>query len=712
MIADDPGIEIGEYAFYGFRSVEEVSIQSCGNIGKGAFRDCKSLNGIEIQSCGDIGKDAFIDCASLETAKIGKCGDIGQGIFAQSTNMITGGTVKSIEIGSCGKINGSAFSNLNSLESVKIGECVSIGGSAFASTTALKTVELGSCQSIDKYAFMRAGAPIETLTLNGCVLGELSFPNSKIKELIIRNSAEIGDNAFSGAGIEKITLSNIIHLGEGAFSGCKGLTELTLENLDRIEESTFEVWESAEIGNNVTAINLKDVKYIGDYAFKGFSNLETVHVDGDCQYVGAHAFSGCNKINAIDILDTTKLGYSDSFVNIETIKNRVVGILADKFDLQLPTGKQLKDLTPDGWTSSQQGKKNSTNGKNPTQLTKEAKWNNEERTVADVQIKANFAAEHQMDFVFVADCSNSMSGFGSSDAMNSNFYNMQSKMMDVADELLSSTELDTQVAFTTFGESEHSISRFYKQGEAAEVKEYIWKDIVNYYSNTNYAHGLAEALTLVEQNRETGRKTTVIFISDGQPYYDGTVENIPPEYYGTAEAKAIREAGADIIAVLQQVPEDELASSMVNMKKLTDTIYASTDLEGFSKAVNSAVDYAYHNYVLTDTVHPDFILNRENLKVQKMVDGVWTDAPEVSVTAQNNVITRSLGQGNPFVTYRLTFQQTLKRKTSTRAVLTPMLRRQFWQWQEQESTLLPPLYWLVREAAVVERISWIMTTLL
>ena len=42
--------------------------------------------------------------------------------------------------------------------------------------------------------------------------------------------------------------------------------------------------------------------------------------------------------------------------------------------------------------------------------------------------------------------------------------------------------------------------------------------------------GLADALELVREN--AGRNMTVIFISDGQPYYDGTT--VPEEYYGAA----------------------------------------------------------------------------------------------------------------------------------------------------------------------------------
>ena len=143
------------------------------------------------------------------------------------------------------------------------------------------------------------------------------------------------------------------------------------------------------------------------------------------------------------------------------------------------------------------------------------------------------------------------------------------------------------IAFTRFTLGFHVLLDLLWEWETLDVykrQDYIWNEIVNYESDTNYSTGLAGALELVKQN--AGRNTVVVFISDGQPYC--STGEVPEEYYGVAEAQAIRAAGVQIISVLQQVPENELASSQENMENIADMVFSSTDLEGFSAAVNDA----------------------------------------------------------------------------------------------------------------------------
>ena len=657
-----------------FSNLTSVEIGTCGDIPDNAFEYNSALTTVTIENAGNIGKTVFRSCPKVETLTITSCGDIGSQAFLGMTGL------KTVTIGKCGSIGSSAFGSMmsstgaepcSSLEEVTL-NCESIGDFAFYSAGKnITSLNITGCTSIGLMAFNGLGSAdgVESLTLENVEIGDNAFGSAKIKNLVLAGSNSIGSQAFVSATIENLILRDIKSTGSESFAYLKGLQSLTVENMDEIGDSMFKL-EGKDM-NAVTTITLNNVKRIGSEAFSNFSALETVEITGNCEYIGAHAFNNCTNLKNFtingksNIYETGKeirLGYNNVFVGLTGMLDRVKEILSGGFNLDLDPLGTLDELKPDGWTSAQVGGQNTTTGGGATQLTKEAKWANDERTIADVQIKASFAAERQMDFIFVADCSNSMAGFGSSDAMNSNFYNMQSKLLDVTEKLLSSGDLDTRVAFVTFGEKDTDLaySKFFGKEEKDAAQKHIWNEIVNYQSNTNYGYGLEKALDLVEGN--TGRNTTVIFISDGQPYYDGTVENIPPEYYGAEPAKAIRDAGAEIIAVLQQVPASELESSEANMKKLTseDKIFSSTDLNGFSTAVNNAIDYAYHNYTLTDTVHPDFLLDKESLKVQKLVDGALVDAPEVTAAASGNVITWNLGAGDPFTTYILTFQQTLK----------------------------------------------------
>lgn len=621
---------IGAYAFYDFKNVEEIEIKQCGDIKNYAFRSCANVTSLTIEKCGDIGSRAFLGLKGITTVVIQECGDIGDYAFGDMFVMTPGAEP------------------CESLENVSIGKCGNIGDYSFCYLKQLNAVEIDECVSVGKMAFWNSGAPIQKLELGDCTIKEDAFYFAKIDEVVLKENTVVESYAFKDATIKSLTLSNVTSVGEAAFEGVDELEVLNIENLERIEEGTFKIYDGRV--SAVETINLSNVEYIGHYAFKGFANLKTVNIEGNCGYIGAHAFSGCENLKKIDIADETRLGYSDSFVNQQYVHDRVAAILAGSFAL-IDTTPAIDEILPEGWTSVKTGGQNSTASVGDTQLTKEAKWADAEATVADVLIKAYYSVNQQMDFVFVADCSNSMSGFGSADAMNSNFYNMQSKLMDVTETLLNAEDLDTRVAFTTFGEEESSVSKFFQKGQTAEAESYIWNDIVNYYSNTNYSHGLAEALELVKENKAAGRNTTVIFISDGQPYYDGTT--VPEEYYGAAEADAIRAEGVQIISVLQQVPESELASSQANMEKIADKVFSSTDLDGFSTAMNGAIDCAYTTYTLTDTVDPAFALD---------ADSIEASAGDVAVSEDENgntVLTWTITNA-PFEEHTLSFKENLK----------------------------------------------------
>lgn len=661
--------DLAASVFSGKSKLATVSLGTCGNIGDSAFNNCTALTSITL-NCGNIGKRAFYGCTNLkeavienagaignsafgktglQTLRIIACGDIENQAFVDNSNPFGNHSLRTVEIDTCGKIGSSAFAYAKNLQTVKIGTCTSIGSLAFGFNSALQTVEVDNCASIGKNAFQAAGAPIVELHIQNCAIEQAAFYMAKIQTLTLENVSDIADAAFQSSTITNLTLSHITSLGEGVFAGCKGLTNLTIEDVDTITEGTFKIYDTT-LGNNVETITLKNVNYIGNYAFYGFTGLKKVNIDGSCGYVGAHAFSGCDSLNqdgAITIADTTKLGYSNSLVHQSAVLTRVAAILQNTFALTDPQ-TPIDPIAPQGWTSVRTGADNATEQVGDTQLTKEAKWSDEEATIADVLIKAYYTTDRQMDFVFVVDCSNSMSGFGSADAMNSNFYNMQSKLMDVTEELLTSG-LDTRVAFSTFGQEQGAVSRFYQNGEADAALDYIWNDVVNYESDTNYSTGLAGGLTLVQQNK--GRNTTVIFISDGQPYC--STGEVPADYYGEQQAAAIRAEGVQIISVLQQVPQSELDSSMANMQKLTDIIFSSTDLAGFSTAVNDAIDYANTTYVLTDTIHPDFILDETSIQASAGDVVIGQDA-------QGNTTLTWTITGQPYAEHTLFFKENLK----------------------------------------------------
>ena len=627
IVIDNSDIYIGNYAFYNFSSVINLEINNCGDIGKYAFQNCLKLENVTIKNCGNIGSYAFGNLMYLS----------GWGVDE---------SIKTVVIENCGEIGDYAFGALPALESVKIDNCTAIKTGAFTRCSALKSLSIANCSTIGDSAFDYSTS-LTSFYLDGCEsIGSGILNGSSVESIELENCSIIGDYAFQNChSLKTLTLTDCGSIGNYSFGGCENLTDVTITNLDTIGEDSFAIHDEG-VYSSLTNLTLHNVRYISSGAFENCTKLTSVDLDG-CEYLGGNAFSGCTNLTDIVVPDYIRLGYSDIFVNFPDIMARMEAILDGQFDLE--SAEAIDEILPQGWTSYQIGEQNSAvSHEGDTQLTKEAKWSDEDKTIADVLIQAYYTAERQMDFVFVADCSNSMAGIGNDYDMNSKFYDMQSKLLDVTEQLLTTPGYDCKVTYATFGESESSASQFYGTTELSDAQDFITNDIVDYKSNTNYSSGLAQALELVKSNQ--GRNTTVIFISDGQPYGGTTT---PDSYYGTEEAAAIKAADVQIIGVLQSVSDSEEETAAANMQAICDNVFVSKDTQGFSEAVNDAIANAYGTYTLTDTVDSDFELDESSIQVSAGNIALGEDENG------NTTITWTI-YGMPFTIHTLSFQEKIK----------------------------------------------------
>ena len=627
IVIDNSDIYIGNYAFYNFSSVINLEINNCGDIGKYAFQNCLKLENVTIKNCGNIGSYAFGNLMYLS----------GWGVDE---------SIKTVVIENCGEIGDYAFGALPALESVKIDNCTAIKTGAFTRCSALKSLSIANCSTIGDSAFDYSTS-LTSFYLDGCEsIGSGILNGSSVESIELENCSIIEDYAFQNChSLKTLTLTDCGSIGNYSFGGCENLTDVTITNLDTIGEDSFAIHDEG-VYSSLTNLTLHNVRYISSGAFENCTKLTSVDLDG-CEYLGGNAFSGCTNLTDIVVPDYIRLGYSDIFVNFPDIMARMEAILDGQFDLE--SAEAIDEILPQGWTSYQIGEQNSAvSYEGDTQLTKEAKWSDEDKTIADVLIQAYYTAERQMDFVFVADCSNSMAGIGNDYDMNSKFYDMQSKLLDVTEQLLTTPGYDCKVTYATFGESESSASQFYGTTELSDAQDFITNDIVDYKSNTNYSSGLAQALELVKSNQ--GRNTTVIFISDGQPYGGTTT---PDSYYGTEEAAAIKAADVQIIGVLQSVSDSEEETAAANMQAICDNVFVSKDTQGFSEAVNDAIANAYGTYTLTDTVDSDFELDESSIQVSAGNIALGEDENG------NTTITWTI-YGMPFTIHTLSFQEKIK----------------------------------------------------
>ena len=694
---------IGDYAFYQFNdNLAEVEIQGQNvTIGEGAFRFCSELQKVSFESVTTIGKSAFSGCYALEELNIQneartqigesafqKSGlkkltlkncDIGAYAFAECSVSAQDktGTLKEIALEKC-TIGNSAFSRADFsfspvLETVVLKNCPTVGNSAFMWNSALISLTVenteGQRTTFGDYAFMSC-SNLKDLTLVNCELGEGLLQYSGLENLTLKNCPKVSEAAFANikslktvsiadctviepyafqfdTALESVTIQNCDKIESSAFLGCSALSDLRLEGVERIGDDAFADCRA------LTAVSLNGAKEIGSGAFRNTGLTGEIVIPVSCEVIGGNAFSGCDNITGITIPDTTKMGYSDIFAKFPLLIQRVNQIMEGLF--QLNPVEEIVTISPEGWTSSRTGQQNSTQRDGGTQLTKEARWTDDAKTVAEIKIQAYFAAKQQMDFVFVLDASNSMTGVAG--GQNATFYDALSKLKDVTQELLENTAYDCRVAIVGFGNTEQAFSseKFYTSEELESATAYISK-IRNFGDNTNFASGFQKALPLVEENQKAGRETTVILLSDGLPYDQ---PETPEGHYGKAETEQIRALGAAVYGVLHSVDMDGNSEGWQNMRAICDQLYLSSDTAAFSEAVNSAIDYSFSGYVLTDTIHPNFKAKEHT---------IVSSAGQVSVDTRENgdtVLTWDLSQADPFTVYTLTFQEELQKQNGS-----------------------------------------------
>lgn len=132
---------------------------------------------------------------------------------------------------------------------------------------------------------------------------------SNVSEVIIADSVvQIGSDAFYGCKkLENIDIPNSVTvLGGGVFTNCTSLTEIFIPNsISNIGTMSFIAC------TNLTSVIIENdsaLKYIGDYAFKGCTNLKHINLPKSLQSIGTSAFESCSSLESISFQD-----------NIETI---------------------------------------------------------------------------------------------------------------------------------------------------------------------------------------------------------------------------------------------------------------------------------------------------------------------------------------------------------------------------------------------------------
>ena len=302
-IAD--GVEvIGDYAFVNISNVTAVSVpNSVTLIGKGAFSGWASLAEISLPFIGASASESY--SSSNTKAVLGYIfGDVSYtGSYSASqyyystsyTTYYIPSSLKKVSI-SGDNVPYGAFSGCNGITTIKLSEnLTSIAGRAFYNATLLSEITIPEgVESVGDYAFYNC---------------------SSIKTIKIPDSVTyIGSGALSGCEmLESLTVP---------FAGSSATSTSSSNHLGVIFGSSSYSSNSGNIPTSLKTIVVTGDYNIRDYAFYGFSNVESITLSGEAiSTIGQYAFYGCSKMTSITIPDTVTAIHSYAFYNCAALQS-------------------------------------------------------------------------------------------------------------------------------------------------------------------------------------------------------------------------------------------------------------------------------------------------------------------------------------------------------------------------------------------------------
>ncbi len=282
-----PPTSIGNYAFYECSNLNSVTIpNTVKTIGDQSFYLCSSLKNIDVDS-------ENTEFSSVDGVLYNK--DISTLIrFPEAKTEI------SAIPNSVTAIGNKAFKNCIGLTSITIPNSVTtIGDQAFA-----------GCSGLTSIALPNSVTAIENKAFYGCHnLTTVTIPNS-IKT--------IGDETFRSCGsLTSITIPNsVTFIGQNAFLECRSLDSINV-NAENIVYSSIEgVLYNKNLSTLIRCPDTRTeissipttVTTIGDWAFYGCINFESITIPNSVETIGNRAFGLCNLTSVTIPNSVTSIG--------------------------------------------------------------------------------------------------------------------------------------------------------------------------------------------------------------------------------------------------------------------------------------------------------------------------------------------------------------------------------------------------------------------
>ena len=354
---------IGHSAFYGCSKLTRVTIPaSVTNIGQSAFCGCTSLNRVVLsEGVTAIGSSAFYGCSNLTTIKIpAGVTQIAYQTFRDCSSLTSVEIPDGVTV-----IDSDAFYNCGKLTSIELPNSVTeIGASAFKGCWKLASINIpNSVASIEREAFSGCGSltsieipegitSLQKETFYNCdSLENITLPES-LTSIADKNFYGVFENCYS---LKSITIpGNVTSIGSDAFRYCTALKDIyyggSVGALSRMLSYTGVSKECALhgtavdngacgegltwlLGNDgiltisgsgimrdyssssdrttapwgtywkqVNTVRIKSgVTDVGNFAFAGCGNLESIEMPVGLTSIGKSAFSGCSTLPTLSI---------------------------------------------------------------------------------------------------------------------------------------------------------------------------------------------------------------------------------------------------------------------------------------------------------------------------------------------------------------------------------------------------------------------------